>query len=78
METDVAGVNFIDQFHRASDAANELIGQRGCFGDAEAIETIADEVAAAASGEALDRLVITELRMRAEHIRSLPGDSQDG
>ncbi len=64
-------------YRRASDAANELITERGCYGDADAIERLAEDYLAKLPDDPLFELIASEMILRAEHIRGLE-DRLDG
>ena len=58
-------------YELASSAANMLVVAVGALDDAYAIERLADDLSAVRSSSPLHPLVISDLRVRAEHVREL-------
>jgi hypothetical protein len=57
-------------FTQAAEVANGLVVELEALGDAEGIEQLASDIEGQLSTDPLSPVLVSELRMRAEHLRS--------
>ena len=63
----------LDEFRKASDTVNEIIAANpAMLGDPVAFEALADQIERDVTTDPLRRLVVSELRARAEFMRANP------